>query len=77
MQKLTDRQTRLVFETPFLARKRPLIVTVELWGLSLREKGRRCEGLPITWAQIWNRASIIASDRKRQERKQRNVARNH
>jgi hypothetical protein len=69
MTKLIHRRSRLMFETPFLAGKRPLIVPVEPWGLSLREKARRCEGLPITWAQIWNRACIIAADRNRQERK--------
>jgi hypothetical protein len=69
MTKLIHRRRRLMFEAPFLVGKRPLVVTVEPWGLSLREKARRSEGLPITWAQIWNRASIIAADRRHQERK--------
>ncbi|MGH9353578.1 MAG: hypothetical protein ACRD2G_15685, partial [Terriglobia bacterium] len=65
MQRLTDRRRRLVFETPFLIGKRPLIVTVEPWGLRLRERGLRRGRLPITWAQIWNRAAMISADAKR------------
>jgi hypothetical protein len=64
MTKLIDRRTRLMFETPFFIGRRPLIVTVEAWGLRLREKGLRSRDLPITWAQIWNRAAMIAADAK-------------
>jgi hypothetical protein len=71
MQRITDRKTRLAFETPFLVGKRPLIVVVEPWGLRLREKSLRAHNLPITWAQIWNRAAIIAADTVRQRRKDR------
>ena len=67
MTRLIHRQRRLVFETPFLIGKRPLIVRVEPWGLKLREKGRRADSLSISWAQISNRASIIAAERKRAE----------
>lgn len=68
MTRLVDRRTRLVFETPLLIGKRPLIIAVEPWGLRVREKGRRAQGLSITWAQIWNRAAIIAADEKRAKR---------
>lgn len=65
MTRLIDRRRRLAFETPLLIGKRPLIVTVEPWGLSLREKGRRAGTLAITWAQAWNRAAVIAADERR------------
>jgi hypothetical protein len=68
MTRLIDRRTRLIFETQFLIGKRPLIVTVEPWGLRLREKGRRSQSLSITWAQVWNRAAIIAAEQQRAER---------
>jgi len=64
MTRLIDRRRRLVLETPLLIGKRPLIVVVEPWGLRIREKGRRQGDLPITWAQIWNRAAIIAAEQK-------------
>lgn len=68
MLPLINRRRRLVFETPFLIGKRPLVVSVEPWGLSLRLKGCRTGNLNITWAQIWNRAALIAADSKRAER---------
>jgi hypothetical protein len=77
MTKLIHRRRRLVLETPFLIGRRPVIVAVEPWGLRLREKGLRARDLPITRAQIWNRASIIAADRRHGERKQRNVRVDH
>ena len=61
MTRLIDRRTRLVFETPFLIGKRPLIAAIEPWGLRLREKGRRGSDLPITWAQVWNRVAMMAA----------------
>jgi hypothetical protein len=67
MTRLIDRRRRLVLETPLLIGKRPLIVRVEPWGLKLREKGLRAESLSITWAQVWNRAAIIAAEKKRAE----------
>ena len=67
MTRLIDRRRRLVFETPCLIGKRPLTVRVEPWGLRLREKGLRAESLSITWAQVWNRAAIIAAEKKRAE----------
>jgi hypothetical protein len=67
MTRLIVRQRRLVFETPCLIGKRPLIVRVEPWGLNLREKGLRAGSLSITWAQVWNRAAIIAAEKKRAE----------
>lgn len=70
MTRLIDRRRRLVFEAPLLIGKRPLVVIVESWGLGLRQKGyRRC--LSITWAQIWNRAAIIAAEQRRAERSKR------
>lgn len=68
MQRLIRRRTRLVFETPFLIGKRPLIVRIEPWGLCLREKNCRTGNLTITWAQVWNRAAVIAANEKRAER---------
>jgi hypothetical protein len=68
MTRLIARRTRLVFETPLVIGNRPLIVAVEAWGLRLREKGRRHD-LAITWAQIWNRAAIIAAEINRSERR--------
>ncbi len=68
MRKLIDRRTRLVFETPFLVGKRPLIAVVEPWGLRLREKGLRTQNVSITWAQVWNRAAIIAAEQGRATR---------
>lgn len=70
MTRLIDRQRRLVFETPLLVGKRPLVVLVEPWGLGLRQKGCH-ESLTITWAQVWNRAAIIAADQRRAERSKR------
>lgn len=43
----------------------------ETWGLQLREKGRRNHSLPITWAQIWNRAAMTAADARRAGRGER------
>ena len=70
MTRLIDRRRRLVLETPLLIGKLPLVVLVEPWGLGLRQKGcHQC--LSITWAQVWNRAGIIAADQKRVERSNR------
>lgn len=68
MRRLVDRHTRLVFETPLLIGKRPLIVQVEAWGLRLHPKGRR-HTLGISWAQAWNRAAVIAAEQKRAEKR--------
>jgi hypothetical protein len=70
MTRLIDRHRRLVLETPLLIGKRPMVVRVEPWGLGLRQKGRR-QYLTITWAQVWNRAGIIAADQKHAERRNR------
>ena len=64
MTRLIDRRRRLGLETPLLIGKRPLVVLVEPWGLTLRQKGCH-QNLSITWAQVWNRAAIIAAERKR------------
>ena len=70
MTKLVRRKTRLVLETPLNVERRPLVVTVEAAGLSLRPKGRR-HALGISWAQVWNRAAWIAADAEREARKLR------
>ena len=70
MTRLIDRRRRLVLETPLLIGKRPLVVVVEPWGLTLRQKGCH-QNLSITWAQVWNRAAIIAAEHKRAERAMR------
>ncbi len=70
MTRLIDRRRRLVFETPLLIGKPPLVVLVEAWGLGLRPKGCR-RNITITWAQVWNRAAIIAAEQKRAERSKR------
>jgi hypothetical protein len=67
VKRLIDRQRQLVLETPLFIGKRPLVVRVEPWGLRLRPKGRR-HCLSISWAQVWNRAAIIAGEQKRAER---------
>ncbi len=67
MTRLVDRRRRLALETPFLIGKRPLVVHVEPWGLRLRPKGHR-QSLLITWAQVWNRAAIIAAEQERAHR---------
>ena len=64
MTRLIDRRRRLVLETPLLIGKRPLVVLVEPWGLALRQKGCH-QNLSITWAQVWNRAAVIAAERNR------------
>ena len=73
MTRLVDRRRRLVLETPLLIGKRPLVVVVEPWGLALRQKGRH-QNLSITWAQVWNRAAIIAAERKLESRRSRRKA---
>jgi len=68
MTRLIDRRRRLVLETPLLIGKRPLVVLVEPWGLALRQKGCH-QNLSITWAQVWNRAALIAAELKRAEKR--------
>jgi hypothetical protein len=65
---------RLVLETPFLVRGRPIIAHVEAFGLCLREKGRRFF-LEISWAQIFNRAAEIAVERDQEQRRKRRAER--
>jgi hypothetical protein len=64
MTRLIDRRRRLVLETPLMIGKRKLVVIVKPWGLALRQKGCH-QSLSITWAHVWNRAAIIAAERKR------------
>jgi len=68
MTRLIDRRRRLVLETPLLIGKRPLVVLVEPWGLALRQKGCH-QNLSITWAQVWNRAAVIAAERNRAKKR--------
>ncbi len=59
-----------MFETPLLVGKRPLVVLVEPWGLGLRQKACHWR-LSITWAQVWNRAAVIAAEQRRAARNKR------
>jgi hypothetical protein len=70
MTALLERKTKLRLETPYLIQGRPLVAHVEPWGLILRPKGCSYR-LEITWAQIHNRAAIIAADKAREARKTR------
>ncbi len=74
MTELIKRKTRLVLQTPYLVRGRPVIAQVEAAGLRLREKGRRFT-LEISWAQIYNRAAEIAAERSRREARGEKAAR--
>jgi hypothetical protein len=67
---LRRRKRRLVLETPFSIRGRPVIAHVEGFGLRLREKGRRFF-LEISWAQIFNRAAEIAAEHTRKQRREK------
>jgi len=70
MTALLERKTKLRLETPYIIQGRPMVVHVEAWGLILRLKG--CSHrMEITWAQIHNRAAIIAADKQRAERQAR------
>ena len=70
MTELIRRKRRLVLETPFRVRGRPVIVDVQASGLRLREKGRRSQ-VEISWAQVYNRASEITAERARRERQEK------
>jgi hypothetical protein len=70
MTALLERKTKLMLETPLTIQGRPVVAHVEPWGLKLRLKG--CShALEITWAQIYNRAAVIAGDKRLAERKAR------
>ncbi len=70
MTALLERKTKLMLETPLIIQGRPMVAHVEPCGLKLRLKG--CShALEITWAQIHNRAAIIAGDKIREARKAR------
>ena len=71
---LDRRKRRLVLETPYLVRGRPVVAHVEAFGLRLREKGRRFF-MEISWAQIFNRAAEIAAERDREQRRKRRAQR--
>jgi hypothetical protein len=74
LTELLKRKTRLILQTPYLVRGRPVIAKVEASGLRLREKGRRFE-FQISWAQIYNRAAEIAAERSRREARGEKAAR--
>jgi hypothetical protein len=61
MTSILKRKKRLIFETPFLIGRRPMIVQIEPHGLRLRPKRSRY-AYEITWAQIFNRAAAIAAE---------------
>jgi ribosome-binding protein aMBF1 (putative translation factor) len=69
------RKRRLVLETPYRIRGRPVIVHVEAAGLRICEKGCRAGTLAITWAQIYNRAAEITAERARQRARGRKMER--
>jgi hypothetical protein len=70
MTPLVERRTKLTLETPLTVQGRPVVAHVEPWGLKLRLKG--CShSVEITWAQIYNRAAVIAGDKRLAERKAR------
>ncbi len=73
MTALLKRKTKLTLETPYLVRGRALIAHVEPWGLRLREKGRS-HSIEITWAQIHNRAALIAAQKAREQGRARRKA---
>ncbi len=73
MTELIKRKTRLVLQTPYLVRNRPMIAHVEAAGLRLRERGRRYT-LEIGWAQIYNRAAEIAAEHFRREARRERAA---
>lgn len=70
MTALLERKTKLTLEIPLTIQGRPVVAHVEPWGLKLRLKG--CShALEITWAQLYNRAAVIAADKRMAERKAR------
>ena len=74
MTKLLERKRQLVLETPYLIRRRALVVHIEPSGLGLREKGRRFR-LDISWADIHHRAAEIAAEELHRERLMRRTNR--
>lgn len=68
MTNLMKRKTRLILETPLDIRGRQVIAHVELAGLKLRLKGCRY-AYDISWAQIYNRAALLAAEAAREKRK--------
>ena len=67
MTALAERKTKLTLETPYLVQGRALVAHVEAWGLKLRPKGKRYS-FEITWAQIHNRATAIAAEKRMADR---------
>jgi hypothetical protein len=61
MTSILKRRSKLIFETPFLIGRRPMIAHVEPFGLRLRAKRSR-HVYEITWGQIFNRAAAIAAE---------------
>ena len=61
MTSILKRKKKLIFETPFLIGRRPMIVQIEAHGLRVRPKRSR-HAFEISWAQIFNRAAAIAAE---------------
>jgi hypothetical protein len=64
---ILKRKTRLIIETPCIIQRRPLVAHVEPYGLELRLKGTRTRFV-ISWAQIYNRAAMLAADARKPRR---------
>ena len=61
MTNILKRKKKLIFETPFLIGRRPMIVQIEAHGLRVRPKRSR-HAFEISWAQIFIRAATIAAE---------------
>jgi hypothetical protein len=74
MTRLSERKTRLTFETAATARyrgkERAIVVEPDLEGqlVALRLKGTRVR-YELSWQAIYNRAAMVHADRARAERK--------
>ena len=70
MTRIVERKTRLVIESPETISGRAIVLQAEPWGFAVRLKGLRTP-LPITWAQIYNRAAVIEAETKRAAKRAR------
>jgi hypothetical protein len=68
MTNILKRKTRLIIETPCIIQRRPLVAHVEPYGLEVRLKRTRHRSA-ITWAQIYNRAAMLAADARKPQRR--------
>ncbi len=68
MTALTQRKTRLTFETADTVRNRPVVVECEPYCATVRLKGKRIR-YSISWASVFYKAAEIAADNLRAARK--------